>query len=340
MGRASRPATPHLEPARRLESPDPRRLVEVALRYGQHGWPVLPLHTPIGRGCSCSASECGSPGKHPRTARGVHEASTGHGRIRDWWARWPHANVGVATGAASGLVVLDVDLPDGPDSLAELEARHGSLPATCEQRTGSGGRQLLFAHPGTTVRNRAGVVPGIDVRGDGGYIVVPPSLHAAGDRYQWTGRTSPAPAPGWLMGLLDRSRGFDHRPVREMPRPALPSGGRAERYAAAAMRDELARLAAAAEGSRNASLNRASFSLGQLVAAGLLDHDHVASELERVATGIGLGEREIQRTVASGLGAGLSQPRAIPDLAVIRAAATPPGTSQPVPVRRIGARRR
>jgi hypothetical protein len=340
MDRAPQPATSDLGPARRLESPDVRRLVEVAMRYGQHGWPVLPLHTPTGRGCSCSAYECGSPGKHPRNARGLHEASTDDARIRGWWARWPHANVGVATGTASGLVVLDIDVPDGPDSLAELEARHGPLPATCEQRTGSGGRQLLFAHPGTPVRNRAGVVPGIDVRGDGGYIVVPPSLHAVGHRYQWTGRTPPARAPGWLLALLDRSRGSEHRPPREVRPTALPAGGRARRYAAAAMHDELSRLAAAVEGARNATLNRAAFSLGQLVAVGLLDHDHVAAELERVATGLGLGEREIQRTVASGLGAGLDQPRAVPELAVARAAAPPPAASLPAPVRRIGARRR
>lgn len=339
MGRTAQPGARD-GVAASLELPDPRRLVEVALRYGEHGWPVLPLHTPTVRGCSCSAAECGSPGKHPRTVRGLHQASTDEGRIRGWWSRWPHANIGVATGAASGLLVLDVDLPDGPRSLAELQARHGPLPATCEQRTGSGGRQLLFAHPDTPVRNRARVVPGIDVRGDGGYVVVPPSLHVAGHAYQWTARTPPAPAPSWLLAMLDRTRTSEHRPRREVPRPARPAGGQAERYAAAAMNDELARLAAAVEGTRNATLNRAAFSLGQLVAAGVLDHDHVTSELERVATDLGLGEREIQRTVASGLGAGLDRPRALPDLTATRAAGTPPATSLPVPVRRIGARRR
>ena len=339
MARSSQPGTCE-EVARSLESPDPRRLVEVALRYGEHGWPVLPLHTPTAGGCSCSAVECGSPGKHPRTARGLHEASTDQSLIRGWWARWPHANVGVATGAVSELLVLDVDLPDGPRSLAELEARHRPLPATCEQRTGSGGRQLLFAHPGTPVRNRAGVVPGIDVRGDGGYVVVPPSVHAAGRAYQWTGRTPPAPAPDWLLALLDRSRSSEHRAPRELARPALPAGGRTERYAAAAMHDELARLGAAVEGTRNATLNRAAFSLGQLVAAGLLDHDQVTSELERVATEIGLGQREIHRTVASGLGAGLSQPRGDADLPVRCATAAEPVASLSVPVRDIGARRR
>lgn len=342
MDPASQSATPHLVSARRPDPPDPRHLVEVALRYGQHGWPVLPLHTPGGRGCSCSASECGSPGKHPRTSRGVHEASTDPARIRVWWARWPRANIGVATGAASGLIVLDVDLPDGPDNLAELEERHGSLPATCEQRTGSGGRQLLFAHPGTPVANRAGMVPGIDVRADGGYIVVPPSIHASRGRYQWVGRTPPAAAPGWLLALMDRTRVPEHRPAREAPpgRPPLPAGGRGKRYATAAMHDELAALAEAVEGTRNAALNRAAFSLGQLVATGLLDHEKVVSELERVAADIGLGQRETERTVASGLAAGLSQPRAIPDLSVTRANALSTPTALTAPVRRVGARRR
>jgi hypothetical protein len=157
---------------------DRRQLLEVALRYAEHGWPVVPLHTPSVSACSCRTDTCSSPGKHPRLTRGLHDASADGDQIRAWWRRWPDANVGVVTGAASGLVVLDIDLPDGPASLARLTEEHGPLPATCEQRTGSGGRQLLFAHPGHPVSNRTRVEPGIDVRGDGGYIVVPPSLHA------------------------------------------------------------------------------------------------------------------------------------------------------------------
>jgi hypothetical protein len=339
MDPATDPTQPDLAAATHPRLPEVRP-VEIALRYADHGWPVLPLHAPTGRGCSCSAPQCGSPGRHPRTSRGVHDASTDTGRIRDWWSRWPQANVGVATGVASGLVVLDIDLPAGPQSLAELEARHEALPATCEQRTGSGGRQLLFAHPGTPVGNRAGVMPGIDVRGDGGYIVVPPSTHASGGRYQWTGHMPPASAPGWLLALLERTHVADRHPPVDQLRAPLPTGGRAARYAAGAMRAELAGLAAAVEGTRNATLNRAAFSLGQFVATGLIDRDQVTSELERVATGLGLGQREIERTVASGLAAGLSQPRAVPDASATRAVATPAGSELPPLVRRIGARPR
>lgn len=325
--------------ARRSRRADARRLVEVAVRYADHGWPVLPLHSPKDGGCSCRTADCGSPGKHPRTPRGLHQATTDVDQVRSWWDRWPHANIGIATGTDSGLLVLDVDLPEGPDSLARLEHEHGRLPATCEQRTGSGGRQLLFAHPDPPVGNRAGVVAGIDVRGEGGYVVVPPSLHTSGHRYAWTGRTPPAQLPNWLLDVLDR-RG-DRRTPTVVHEPSTPplDGARQQRYATAALRAELAGLAAAVEGTRNATLNRAAFSLGQLVGAGLLDHDEVAAELERVAADIGLGITEIRRTVASGLSAGLNQPRAIPDPSPPRAA-VPADPSLAPPVRRIGARRR
>ncbi len=321
----------------RADPPDPRHLVEVALRYAEHGWPVLPLHTPRPRGCSCTVTDCGSAGKHPRTGRGLHDASTDPDQVRGWWTRWPDANVGVATGASSRLLVLDIDLPDGPTSLARLEADHEALPPTCEQRTGSGGRQLLFAHPGGTVANRARLLPGIDLRADGGYIVVPPSIHATGSRYQWLGRIPPAEPPGWLLALLDRSRTPDV-PVIEVATRTLPTGSPQQRYVAAALQRELASLATAVEGNRNDTLNRAAFNLGQLAGAGLVDQDHVTAELAKVAARTGLGAAEIRRTIASGLAAGLKHPRSPPPAAAIR----PVPHSEPgaMPVRRIGARRR
>ena len=311
---------------------DPRHLVQVALRYADHGWPVVPLHTPRGSGCSCQARDCGSPGKHPRTVRGLRDASIDIDRIRCWWGRWPDANLGVATGTTSGLMVLDVDLPDGPASLARLVTDRGPLPATCEQRTGSGGRQLLFAHPGEPVGNRARLLPGIDVRGDGGYIVVPPSVHACGDRYEWTGRIAPAAPPGWLLELARGSRTTDVASVEVSP-PPLAHGTREQRYAASALHRELTRVTSAAVGSRNDTLNRAAFNLGQLTATGLLDYELVAAELERVATGIGLGPAETRRTIASGLAAGLQHPRGAPLPSPMDNRSLPPA------VRRIGARR-
>lgn len=213
-------------------------------------------------------------------------------------------------GATSGLVVLDIDLPNGPASLARLTADHGPLPATCEQRTGSGGRQLRFAHPGHPLGNRTRVEPGIEVRGDGGYIVAPPSLHASGARYRWTGRVPAAPAPVCLLELLDRTRTTDVAAAKAPTQ--LPPGTREQRYAASALHREIARVASAVEGSRNDSLNRAAFNLGQLAASGLLSPDDIAAQLEQAAVSTGLPTAEARRTITSGLSAGLTHPRTAP----------------------------
>jgi putative DNA primase/helicase len=176
-----------------------------ALALARRGWLVIPLHHPRGaHGCSCGAASCGSAGKHPATLHGLKDASRDVTALERWF-RQGELNVGVVTGSGSGLVVLDVDAGhDGEASLEALEARHGAIPATPEVLTGAG-RHLYFAHPGGVLGNSAGKLgPGLDVRGDGGYVVAPPSLHRSGRRYAWE-HSSPtvlAPLPGWLLGLL------------------------------------------------------------------------------------------------------------------------------------------
>src|SRR5262249_31309904 len=151
-----------------------------ALDYAERGWMVFPLHTVGGQACSCGSGDCSNPGKHPRTRYGVKDATTDPEQIRIWWSSWPDANVGIATGAGSGLVVLDLDAKaEGEASLAALEAVHDLLPPTVTASTGGGGRHLLFAHPGVELRNSAGKLgAGLDVRGDGGYVVASPSRHS------------------------------------------------------------------------------------------------------------------------------------------------------------------
>jgi hypothetical protein len=125
-----------------------------------------------------------------------------------WFARWPDANVGVVTGAVSGLVVMDVDPRHGGNAgLAELEREHGALPDTVEALSGGLGRHLYFAHPRHRVHNRVGLVPGVDLRGDGGLIIAPPSLHPSGRHYEWRAHRAPdqidlAPLPPWLLDKL------------------------------------------------------------------------------------------------------------------------------------------
>jgi hypothetical protein len=164
---------------------------EAALAYLARGWSVIPIE-PRGKRPVVPWLE------YQRRLATPHE-------IEHWFQRWPDANVGVVTGALSGLVVLDVDpRHGGADSLARLEIDHAPLARTIEAATGGGGRHLYFAHPGGAVPNRIAIVPGIDVRGDGGCVVAPPSLHASGGRYAWVPSRSPDEAslallPRWLL---------------------------------------------------------------------------------------------------------------------------------------------
>jgi hypothetical protein len=123
-------------------------LLQAALAYAMCGWRVFPCHTPTDGGCSCGKPSCENIGKHPRVNDWPHVATTDEATIQGWWSRWPHANIGIATGAGSGLVVLDVD-PDKGGSLAleDLLTEHGRLPETVESQTGGGGRHIVFQHP-------------------------------------------------------------------------------------------------------------------------------------------------------------------------------------------------
>lgn len=284
--------------------------VATALRLAERGWPVLPCHTPCTDRCSCGTSECPSPGKHPRTRRGLHDATCDLDVITRWWRRWPAANPAVRTGAApdgGGLVVIDIDPhAGGGASFERLTSEHGQLPATLEVHTGSGGRHLYFDHPGTPVPNSAGRLgAGIDVRGDGGYVLVPPSQHRSGGTYRWATRHELAELPGWLLDLVDPA-------CRRVAAPALatvPSDRAYTAWASAALDGEVASVRGAMEGCRNHTLNRAAFALGQLVAGGHLAEHEVVSALTSAALAAGLGERETRTTIASGLRAGLDRPR-------------------------------
>lgn len=134
-------------------------LLDAAITYARRGWPVFPCHTPRfpkdaakPPRCSCGTSDCTSIGKHPRTVHGHLDGTTDEEVIGRWWARWPSANIGLVTGAASGLVVLDIDPRHGGDlSLENLEAEQGKLPDTVESLTGCQERGGERAHSGGPV---------------------------------------------------------------------------------------------------------------------------------------------------------------------------------------------
>lgn len=165
--------------------------LDAALACLARGWAVIPAE---------------ERGKRPVVRwQPYQERLPGEDEVRAWFTRRPRANLAVVTGAVSGIVVLDVDTGHGGEaSLEALEARHGRLPGTVEAVTGGGGRHIYFAHPHHEVRNRAGLAPGLDLRGDGGVIIVPPSVHPSGRRYSWRKDRSPEEAelaglPVWLL---------------------------------------------------------------------------------------------------------------------------------------------
>jgi hypothetical protein len=182
-------------------------LVNAALRDAARGWRVHPVHGILDGRCTCNR-RCEHPGKHPRLARWPQLATTDPQRIQRWWSWWPTANIGIATGG--GLLVLDVDpARGGDDSLAALKQAHGGFD-TPRNLTGGGGAHYLFRVEGP-VKNATDMRPGLDIRGDGGFIVAPPSLHVTGRRYAWDVSVHPddvplAPAPRWLLALSAEPR--------------------------------------------------------------------------------------------------------------------------------------
>jgi hypothetical protein len=188
--------TASFEPTPAPASPDEdSSLLNAALSYAARGWRVCPLYEPLPDGsCSCGRVDCNSSGKHPRTVHGLKEATTDTSRIHSWWEAWPNANIGIATGRDSGLVVLDVDRP---------EILNGWQADTLTAETGKG-RHLYFvvdSAAASPVKNSVRKLgDGLDLRGDGGYVVAPPSRHASGVTYTWRNfdaRTQPAPA--WII---------------------------------------------------------------------------------------------------------------------------------------------
>lgn len=146
--------------------------------------------------------------KRPATARGYKDATIDPDVIRQWWHQEPNYNLAIATGAISKIFCIDLDGLDAEGELRKLEAEHGELPATVEVCTARG-RHIYFQMPDVPVRNSAGkIAPGIDVRADGGYALVPPSVHPSGRTYCWSvdcTRTF-APPPDWLLAKIAERR--------------------------------------------------------------------------------------------------------------------------------------
>jgi hypothetical protein len=176
-----------------------------ALRYAGQGWPVIPLHWIRHGMCSCKNPQCPSPAKHPLVGHGVFDGTTYPWKVRGWWTERPDANIGVVTGRRSGIAVLDVDPRNGGfKSLELLQEKYGPLPYGAEVKTGGGGVHLYYSCTEAGVKSRVGLAPGIDLCGDGKYVVAPGSIHHSGKRYAYTYGKTPKKAglpalPEWLI---------------------------------------------------------------------------------------------------------------------------------------------
>lgn len=285
-------------------------LLDAALDLARRGWPVFP--------CSPRSKAPLLPRESAPGAKdgGLHLASRDEAQIGQWWRRWPKAMIGVPTGAASGTCVIDLD----PRTVAAdlmLEALRRWCPWERDpaiSRTQSGGLHLVFAMPPEKLGNRAGLFGRIgdapeeirahvDVRADGGYIIVPPSVMESGTFYEWLNLPDELPplppklADAIAKRLDDRERRQDHAPA---DRPAGRQDAKADdrvararhRYALAALERETAALRATAEGARGFELNRAAFSLGGLVGAGILSETAARAELMAACEANGLAAKD------------------------------------------------
>jgi hypothetical protein len=190
-----------------------------ALAYLDRGWGVIPVE---------------SRGKRPLLRWEEFQRRLPLPKeVREWFRRWPNANLGIVTGRISGLAVVDVDpRHGGAEALAALERAYALLPATVEVQTGGGGRHLYFSSSRESLRSRVALAPGVDLRAEGGLVVAPPSIHASGGLYRWEllhppEKTSVAPLPGWLGSLVRSSS--DGHPVgwwRQRVQEPVPEGAR------------------------------------------------------------------------------------------------------------------
>src|SRR5262249_1068395 len=146
-----------------------------ALRYAKRGFRVFPVHSVRNGVCTCQPRRdregkgpCEHPGKHPRFSNWQERATCDPTVIEQFWLNHPDSNVGIATGAACGIFVLDADPKNGgQESLDEQVVKYGPID-TLQALTGSRGKHFYFDHPGRPVRNPVGIKPGLDIRGDGG----------------------------------------------------------------------------------------------------------------------------------------------------------------------------
>jgi hypothetical protein len=287
------------------------RILAAALAYAGRGLAVFPACAAVKKSHKCAERSNGAR----------WGATADPTEVRRDFTRWPNARIGIPTGTINRIVVVETDTMaghgvDGAASLAQLEAEHGPLPDTLTACSPSDSLHRYFRHPGAGIRIRTTaslIGDGIDVRADGGMIIAPPSVNLDNNQYRWLNKLPIAAMPVWLIEL-----------TRDKPPPAPTISQRAvagirrpfnaaNRYGIAALNREFDALTNTAPGGRNHALNKAAFSLFQLVGGHELDGAEVERRLIEAAVINGLiaddGLPSVLATIRSGMRAGLQNPR-------------------------------
>jgi hypothetical protein len=324
---------------------------EEALSLASQGFRVIPINYIENGRCTCKRGEaCGSDaGKHPWIAEWQKEATTDRGMINKWWGKKPLSNIGIACGGDMRLVVLDVDGEKGRASLAALEAQQDALPHTLRARSGrvEGGEHIYLRVPDGLAmpKNSAGkIAPGLDLRAEGGQVVAPPSIHRSGRQYEWIAGSEPAEMPGWLYALATGGKatectaedelfgpaeGFEvltdsphHDPLGDDPQnepkhaesfTSQVHGPHALAYVRKALEDACANLRTCPRGGRNTLAAKEAFSVGGLVATGLLSEREAVDALLASTAGWDQDKADTTAsTVRNQVREGQRKPRSIP----------------------------
>ncbi len=285
----------------------------IAVAYAEMGWPCFPCRHEAEDVYDHQTGEIEERGpKTPLTANGVHGAYKRADVVGRAWGRYPDAMIGLPTGSPTGFFVLDIDAKPGAangfDWLAAMETEHGPLPETARVTTPNGGVHIYFKH-NEGVRNRGALGAGVDIRGEGGYVIGAGSAMGDGRRYDWADDVRAiADAPAWLLDLVKPKRA--EATSAYLPLPA----GTNNAYVDAAVEQELSDAAAVPMGAgRNIALNDAAFNLGQWVGGGHVSESDARAWLQDVARGWGRDMPRSLKTIENGLKAGILSPRHPPE---------------------------
>ena len=265
-------------------------LMEQAEEYAAKGLYIFPLRI---------------KGKQPANSHGYKEATISKEAIKAHWKAAPY-NIGLATGEVNNLVVVDVD--DEEIWATFLATQAEGLPKGPKVKTGKG-HHLYFSYPtGRSIRNSQTPGMGFDIRANGGHVVAPPSIHPNGSVYEFTTTEEKLPElPNWLLELIAEPK--EVAKTKLDFNASIPASNDSLPYGMQALDNECQVIVTAPQGTRNDQFNKSCFSIGQLVAGGVINHSFAFNSLTQAAQQSGLSTEEIGKTLASGLKAGKDNPR-------------------------------